>query len=91
MPLTLLGLYLYQLQLSQLECERATRFVAEQLKVLRPNQDTDVFEIFQEVTMSFLFQLTLCNALSLDAVVCIHVREVCSTRCAVLSRWCRLD
>ncbi|KAG3116044.1 hypothetical protein PI124_g5587 [Phytophthora idaei] len=36
------------LQAAQLECERATRFVTEKLKSLRPNQDADMLELFQE-------------------------------------------
>lgn len=41
---------LRQVQVAQLECERATRFIAEQLKFVRPSQDTDVLELFQEVS-----------------------------------------
>ncbi|KAL4096287.1 hypothetical protein PRIC1_009648 [Phytophthora ramorum] len=36
------------LQAAQLECERATRFIAEQLKVLSPKPDADLSEIVQE-------------------------------------------
>ncbi|CAH0513939.1 unnamed protein product [Peronospora belbahrii] len=37
------------LQNAQLECERTTRFITEQLKSVRPNQDMDVFGLLQEV------------------------------------------
>ncbi|KAG7391784.1 hypothetical protein PHYPSEUDO_003404 [Phytophthora pseudosyringae] len=36
------------LQAARLKCERATRFITEQLKCVRPNQDTDMLELFQE-------------------------------------------
>ncbi|CAI5746191.1 unnamed protein product [Peronospora destructor] len=36
------------LENAQLECEQATRSIAEQLKSGRPNQDTDVSKLFQE-------------------------------------------
>ncbi|RQM16355.1 hypothetical protein DD237_003793 [Peronospora effusa] len=41
---------LQQLEHAQLECERATRSITEQLKSDRPNQDTDVSKLFQEYT-----------------------------------------
>uniref|UniRef100_H3GMX5 Uncharacterized protein n=1 Tax=Phytophthora ramorum TaxID=164328 RepID=H3GMX5_PHYRM len=41
------------LQAAQLECERATRFIAEQLKVLSPKPDADLSEIVQELVAQF--------------------------------------
>ncbi|TDH65151.1 hypothetical protein CCR75_000255 [Bremia lactucae] len=38
------------LQAAQLKCEQETRFITEQLKLIRPTQNTDVLELFQEVT-----------------------------------------
>ncbi|KAI9996026.1 hypothetical protein PInf_013204 [Phytophthora infestans] len=36
------------LQTAQLDCERATRFITEQLKGVRSNNGSDMLELFQE-------------------------------------------
>ncbi|KAL3673913.1 hypothetical protein V7S43_001600 [Phytophthora oleae] len=36
------------LQTAQLECEKATRFITDQLKFLSPNQATDLLKLYQE-------------------------------------------
>eukprot|EP00644_Phytophthora_capsici_P005909 jgi/Phyca11/13118/fgenesh1_pg.PHYCAscaffold_2_\ len=38
------------LQTAQLECEKATRFITDQLKCLSPNLATDVLKLYQEYT-----------------------------------------